>query len=312
LHLLHLPTLIKVINISFLLVAVWFLTRSVKYIKKLKEVKKKEPQTKVEYFRDMPDEKATPADAAFLYYFKSGGVRQNISKIFPATLLDLCLKKMIAFEVEKDDKVEDVKIILANDKSEADLIKSEQIVYEQLRKAQKENDGAFTVRALQKYIKRHSERFVRDLEKIEDAAKESQIEKKNFDDDISSKGTIYTGLAIGYAVMAFLSLIFGLIWGLAAIATIAVCIINSILCRIISSRYNGLTQKGIDEIELWQGLKRYMQDFSLLKDREVPELVLWEKYLVFATVFGIAHRVIKQLKVVYPQIENGELLGDYT
>ena len=34
----------------------------------------------------------------------------------------------------------------------------------------------------------------------------------------------------------------------------------------------------------------------------MPELVLWEKYLVFATAFGISEKVLKQLKVVYPEI----------
>ena len=47
-----------------------------------------------------------------------------------------------------------------------------------------------------------------------------------------------------------------------------------------------------------------MKDFSLLKEREIPELVLWERYLVYATAFGIAEEVIKQLKVVYPEIKN--------
>ena len=50
------------------------------------------------------------------------------------------------------------------------------------------------------------------------------------------------------------------------------------------------------------GLKRYMSEFSLMKEKEVPELVLWEKYLVYATVFGISEKVLKQLKVVYPQM----------
>lgn len=50
------------------------------------------------------------------------------------------------------------------------------------------------------------------------------------------------------------------------------------------------------------GLKRYMSEFSLMKEKEVPELILWEKYLVYATVFGISEKVLKQLKVVYPQM----------
>lgn len=60
----------------------------------------------------------------------------------------------------------------------------------------------------------------------------------------------------------------------------------------------------MDEKEQWQGLKKYMDDFSLLNEKEVPDLVLWEKYLVYATTFGIAEKVLNQLKVRYPEFSD--------
>ena len=62
-------------------------------------------------------------------------------------------------------------------------------------------------------------------------------------------------------------------------------------------------QKGVDEKEEWNGLKKYMEEFSMIDKREVPELIIWEKYLVYATAFGIADKVIKQLKIVYPNFD---------
>lgn len=53
-----------------------------------------------------------------------------------------------------------------------------------------------------------------------------------------------------------------------------------------------------------------MSEFSLMKEREVPELVLWEKYLVYATAFGISEKVLKQLKVVYPQISDEQYMAN--
>ena len=41
----------------------------------------------------------------------------------------------------------------------------------------------------------------------------------------------------------------------------------------------------------------------MLDKREVPELVVWEKYLVYATAMGVADKVIKQLKMVYPNFD---------
>ena len=72
----------------------------------------------------------------------------------------------------------------------------------------------------------------------------------------------------------------------------------------MSFKINVFTQKGIDEREKWKAFKKYMEDFSLLKDKEVPALALWEKYLVFATAFGISDKVLKQLKVIYPEIND--------
>ena len=76
----------------------------------------------------------------------------------------------------------------------------------------------------------------------------------------------------------------------------------------IAAKNKGLTQKGMDFKEELEGLKRYMEDFSMLDKREVPELVIWEKYLIYATVFGIADKVLKQLKVKYPQLSDEEYL----
>ena len=90
----------------------------------------------------------------------------------------------------------------------------------------------------------------------------------------------------------------------ATLITTAILGIISVFKKIeILRRVNPFTQKGLNEIEAWKGLKKYMEDFSLLKEREVPEIEIWERFLVYATAFGIAEKVIKQLKIAYPDFE---------
>ncbi len=96
------------------------------------------------------------------------------------------------------------------------------------------------------------------------------------------------------------------------LAMCAISVINTIINIIIIFRLDQLTQKGIDEAEMWKGLKHYMEDFSMLDKREVPEITLWEKYLVYATAFGIADKVLKQLKTVYPNLESMTSGNTYT
>ena len=52
-----------------------------------------------------------------------------------------------------------------------------------------------------------------------------------------------------------------------------------------------------------------MEDFSLLNEKEIPAIEVWEEYLVYATAFGIAQKVLKQLKEIYPNIEELDTIG---
>jgi uncharacterized membrane protein YgcG len=49
------------------------------------------------------------------------------------------------------------------------------------------------------------------------------------------------------------------------------------------------------------GLKKFLEDFSLINERFIVEVKLWNEYLVFATMFGIADRVRKDFKTYCPE-----------
>lgn len=46
--------------------------------------------------------------------------------------------------------------------------------------------------------------------------------------------------------------------------------------------------------------KNYLDDFSLLSEREMKEVALWDDLLIWASLFGIAEEVTEQLKNFYP------------
>ena len=50
------------------------------------------------------------------------------------------------------------------------------------------------------------------------------------------------------------------------------------------------------------GLKRYLNEYTYIKEREVVEVQLFEEYLIFAQLVGIAKKVSKQFKNTYPEI----------
>lgn len=48
------------------------------------------------------------------------------------------------------------------------------------------------------------------------------------------------------------------------------------------------------------GLKKYLQEFTLIDERHVLEVGLWKEYMVFATLYGIAKQVFEDLKKIWP------------
>ena len=46
--------------------------------------------------------------------------------------------------------------------------------------------------------------------------------------------------------------------------------------------------------------KNFLNHFTLSDERSVPEVTLWEEYLVFAQLFGIAEKVSKSFQKLYP------------
>ena len=51
-----------------------------------------------------------------------------------------------------------------------------------------------------------------------------------------------------------------------------------------------------------KGFKRFLLEFSLISDRESIEVKIWEEYLIYAELLGIANKVRKDLKELYPNV----------
>ena len=60
----------------------------------------------------------------------------------------------------------------------------------------------------------------------------------------------------------------------------------------------------LDEVRQLFGLKKFLKEFSLLDERHVQEVALWKDYMIYATLFGIADQVIKDMKKINPEYFN--------
>ena len=61
-----------------------------------------------------------------------------------------------------------------------------------------------------------------------------------------------------------------------------------------------VTDKFIQEACLVKGVKEFLLEFSKINEREAIEVNLWDEYLMYAQIFGIADKVAKQFKKLYP------------
>ena len=66
-----------------------------------------------------------------------------------------------------------------------------------------------------------------------------------------------------------------------------------------------------DSVQLW-GLKKFLQEFASMDTKEAIEVHLWDEYLMFAYLFGIADKVAKQFKNLYPELMEQNPNMDYT
>ena len=253
----------------------------------------------IEYFRDIPYENtATPGKAMYLYLFKSNSVNMSssISQVFSATILNLVLKGILYFEMENNNEVRIY--ISAGATSKLDTLgRDEKIVYELVSKAIW-GKGYTTTKDFSRFASQEYDLVYTKLNRIDDVVAEELEDEYKISREIKDALKKWSRKQLIYVIIAIFSFM---------VINILPGLMIGMIMLAVSSRKNAicvsiLTDTGKEEAKMWKGLKRYMEEYSLLNEKQAPDIVLWEKYLVYATAFGISEKVIKQLKLVHPEM----------
>lgn len=61
------------------------------------------------------------------------------------------------------------------------------------------------------------------------------------------------------------------------------------------------TKAGQQQARNLVGFKKFLKDFTLIAERETPEVTLWQEYMVYGALYGIADKVASQLKDINPK-----------
>ena len=74
-----------------------------------------------------------------------------------------------------------------------------------------------------------------------------------------------------------------------------------------------IKEKDLEKTDVQQvvGFLHYLKDFSLVTERHLEETSLWKEYLVYASLYGIADQVRKDMKKVAPDVARLDSLVPY-
>lgn len=83
----------------------------------------------------------------------------------------------------------------------------------------------------------------------------------------------------------------------------------AVIFLIYTFAFTKRSKKGQDHYTRWKAFKKFLNDFGTFDTKELPEIILWERYMVYATIFGLAEKVSKTMNV---KIKELEASGVYT
>jgi len=306
-------------------------------VKKYKKMRKKytfyEPEIPYDYFREIPSN-LDPNFASILVFSKHK-MPKNTRNNYSAVMLSLVRKKYI--ELAKIDENKDwtnnnVKIIIKHKPVQyidisVGSYSIKQQKYEPLTPSEahyfnlifKYAHGIeIPIKTLKSKILNDYENtnsFVKDVDNsmVNIGTSKGYFQKANYDEPKYKLkplsifyivvGIILVTLVNFISYQTRLDLAFG---GFTILGCIL--IISALYIRKLSNRSVLFTQFGEDEYYKWRGLYNFLNSDTLMKERTVIELPLWEQYLVYATAFGISKKVIKALKVRCPDIDMSPML----
>lgn len=302
-----------ILNLVFSLIVgftlIIMIQNTFKYIKQSGKVFNTQPTKKIKYSRELPFDNITPGQAAFI---KDSG-RAKMGDVFAATILGLQMKGAIdiVYTGEKN-KLGNTFIKILDIKPE--LTVEEEPVFDFLvdcmEKFQK-SDLMISLNMLQKYVSDSSEGVSKLKSNMQNAIKKSIASYDSQADKIINKRL--KGIIIYFVIIALMLIIPTKLFDVAALRlwTILVAIVNIIFCVSIVTKLSIFDQEGIDHREKLRALENYMLEFSNFKQKGVPEISIWEYYIIFAISFGISKKVLEQINSCYPNIEDTAFMNSY-
>lgn len=166
-------------------------------------------------------------------------------------------------------------------------------------------DGVLFFSDLKKIAKRHPSAYESAYSTWKDSVEGLAAQRGFFNDEdpLGIGGLVGLGaLDIVVAVCMVALLIFEVLQPLIAIGAAVLLGGAAALQFVVAGSSRDLSREAIEVRAQLEALRRWLKDFTRLKEAVPTDVVLWNRLLVMAVSLGVADEVIKQLKVVAPQV----------
>ncbi len=261
----------------------------------------REPKTQfqAQYLRDFPQPQLPPALAAYIWRMGSVG-----SDDVTATLLDLVNRKVIDLErvVVQDDGIfgskdkTTYKLTLHDERLE-ELLDFEQQLCRFLFH-QMADGNELVLSELKDIAKTHRASFAKGFQTWKSKVEKEGEQRGYLDPKADRMAFAASAFAFVAMVAAGAAAVFSGFWWFFLGIVVGVVLIW--VARAVKRR----SQEAAELHAQYAALERYLKDFGRLDEKPPDAIVLWEQFLVFAVVFGIADQVAKAMSVKIPEVVN--------
>ena len=228
-----------------------------------KKILEKPSKFKDQYYRDIPYD--GPIEDTYLISQNAKGLNINYENYITAFLLKWVYEDAISFAEEEE------KVLFFNSKSSyitinhkpSNMSEVESGFFDILQKSEQYSDDG-------KIKQKHIEKFIKNNETFMENYFESFSE--NSLDKLSDGGYLT----------------------------------NDRKKKALSSKYKNkitITNSGVDLYENFIKFKNYLEDYSLIEERDINEVKLWDGFMIYAALYGISKKVYSNFTEIYPEYE---------
>ena len=255
----------------------------------LREKKMKKTTFNMEYFRDFP---ASYGPEVLEYLIDKNVTEKSLS----ATILNLIYKKVLKVEIIDRKLKDDYKLVL-QEYDESTLTETEKIALNLII-----NEIGNSKEVVLSTIKKHCSTLsnannVMDL--YNDFIRKSKSLGKSELFFATTPGLVAFSVIFSLLglVLTFISFALDLSW----LGIIIIILMIALIIFVITRKF--YTKKGAEHYAKWMAHKKFLEDFSRFNEKELPEVTLWDKYLVYATILDCADKLSKEMELKMPNMD---------